>query len=206
MAKKKGRRPRPQARPVVVQPTSRGWIWWAAIGGVVLLGLVVIVVSRNNSGSSAPPDGVRTFAVSERSHTDQPVNYPQRPPVGGNHSGVWANCGIYDQPIKDENAVHALEHGAVWVAYKTSLAAADVTKLRNLVKAHYSGDQKYVILSPYPDLTVTAVSVQSWAHQLQTDDVNDPRIAQFIDYFKARSGDTPEPGAACTGGIGKPIG
>src|SRR5437879_12651463 len=113
MAKKKGRGPRPQPRPVVVQPASRGWIWWAALGAVVALGLVVIVVSRNNKATSEPPSGVRTFSVSERSHTDEPVNYPQRPTVGGNHAGVWAHRGCCEPLTRDDTAEQPMAHDPV---------------------------------------------------------------------------------------------
>jgi Protein of unknown function (DUF3105) len=51
-----------------------------------------------------------------------PVTYAQNPPVGGPHDLVWLNCGIYTAPVRNENAVHSLEHGAVWVTYQPSLA------------------------------------------------------------------------------------
>jgi hypothetical protein len=203
--KKKGKRPPP--KPIITAPkTSSSWVWWAVIGGVVALGLVAIVVARSSKPAPAPPpDGVQTFEETARDHTDQKVAYERRPPTGGPHAGIWLNCGIYDQPVPDENAVHSLEHGAVWVTYKPDLPGDQVQKLRGMARDHYNGAQRYVVLSPYPSLTDT-VSVQAWAHQLRTQDVNDPRIGQFISHFQARRGVTPEPGGACTGGVGNPIG
>ena len=33
----------------------------------------------------------------------------------GEHNPVWQNCGFYNKPVRDESAVHSLEHGAVWI-------------------------------------------------------------------------------------------
>ena len=35
------------------------------------------------------------------------------PPAGGPHDPAWLDCGVYDEPVRDENAVHDLEHGTV---------------------------------------------------------------------------------------------
>src|SRR3954468_23491462 len=64
--------------------------------------------------------GVKVYDVPGRNHVTGNVSYPQTPPVGGDHNSVWLNCGIYDQPVPNENAVHDLEHGAVWITYQPS--------------------------------------------------------------------------------------
>ena len=71
------------------------------------------------------------------------------------------NCGIYDQPVPSENAVHSLEHGAVWVTYQPDLPQAEVDKLRQLVRGH-----SHLLLSPYPDLPQPVVA-SGWGVQLQ---------------------------------------
>jgi hypothetical protein len=43
----------------------------------------------------------------------------------------------------------------------------------------------------------------SWNHQLQLDSATDEGLAQFIRSFR-NGPDTPEPGAACFGGVGAP--
>ena len=60
---------------------------------------------------------------------------------------MWQNCGVYDQPVEDSQAVHSMEHGAVWITYQPDLPAEQVDQLRDLV-----GGSGYVLLSPYVDL------------------------------------------------------
>ena len=71
-------------------------------------------------------------------------------------------------------------------------------KLRDLMP--YS----YIVLSPYPGLDAPVVA-SAWGVQLKLDGVDDPRLKTFIDVYR-QGNQTPEPGAACTGGTGTPIG
>jgi hypothetical protein len=138
-------------------------------------------------------EGVQTFD-NDTEHVDGPVDYPQSPPTGGPHNPVWLNCGIYDQPVPTENAVHALEHGAVWVTYDASKVKGD--ELASL-KSQLPSD--YIVLSPYEGLD-SPIVMSAWNHQLKLDSADDPRISQFLEEYW-RSQNAPEPGAACTGGL-----
>src|SRR5258707_536460 len=44
--------------------------------------------------------------------------YNSNPPTGGWHYDTPAQTGIYDTPFPDEQLVHNLEHGHIWIAYK----------------------------------------------------------------------------------------
>ncbi len=145
--------------------------------------------------------GVETFKVVP-SHKDGVIVYLLNPPVGGEHSPVWQNCGIYDQTIKTENVIHSLEHGAVWITYKTDLPKTQIEALRQVVKG-----QTYIILSPYPfsNKLEKPIHAVAWGVRLGLDSAADLRITTFIAQFKNNPQTTPEFGAACTGGIGNSI-
>jgi hypothetical protein len=198
-------RPTPaRSRGRQTRPQQTGRSRWLLI--TILIGLVVVVAvlagvllsGRANSTSNGPIEGVMTFSNLSRDHVNGPVNYPQVPPVGGAHNPVWMNCGIYDKPIPNENAVHSLEHGAVWITYQPDLPAASVEQLRSLVRGHTS-----ILLSPYPGLP-TQVVASGWGVQLRADSAGDPRLARFVAIYE-RGAQTPEPGAVCNGAKGVPL-
>jgi len=145
-------------------------------------------VASTPQDNVAAPDGVANFVVESADHTTDPVVYPQTPPVGGPHDPTPLACGAYDTPVRNENAVHSLEHGAVWITYRPDLDAADVADLDRYAR------QSKVIVSPYPGLD-SSVVLSSWGTQLRLDAVDDAVIGQFIGAFKNKT--APEAAATC---------
>jgi hypothetical protein len=144
-----------------------------------------------------PIPGVELFTGLSREHTTDPVAYEQSPPVGGAHDPSWQRCLVYDAPIRNEHAVHSLEHGAVWVTYQPDLPDADREAIAQLAEG-----TPYVLVSPYPGLEEPVV-VSAWGAQLRLDDVNDPRLQEFVDRY---AGNGPEPGAPCDSGVEETVG
>ena len=66
-----------------------------------------------------------------------------RPPVGGAaRPAYWADCTgtVYTVDIRHENAVHSLEHGAVWITYNPDeVSQADVARSPTLVESSPAG-------------------------------------------------------------------
>jgi len=139
--------------------------------------------------------GEQTFSGLTRNHVDGPVNYPQHPPVGGDHNKLWAPCNgiVYDAALPDVNAVHSLEHGAVWITWLPTLPATEVEQLHQLVEG-----VDYRLGSPYPTQS-TPIVVTAWGHQMTATAASDPRIATFVTAY-TNGPQTPEPGAPCEGG------
>ena len=163
-----------------------------AVATVVLLIAGIVGVTVWKDVSNRPTlDAVKTYTVT-RDHTTEPVKYEQSPPVGGNHNPTWLNCGVYTAPEPDELAVHSLEHVAVWVTYRPDLPAAQVEKLTKAVP------DTYMVVSPRDGLPGPVVA-SAWGTQLVLTGVDDPRLSEFITAYR-QGPQTPEPGAACTGG------
>lgn len=178
---------------------------WVAAGVVLVLiviGVVLLVRNQSNgasnSGVGSGIPGVVNYGSFSRNHVLKSVHYAQNPPVGGDHSYVWLNCGIYAVPVKNENAVHSMEHGAVWITYQPDLPGGDVDQLRSLVQGH-----SYAILSPYVGLPAPVVA-SAWGVQLKVNSASDPRLHQFLQKYE-QGPQTQEPGAACSGGLGTPV-
>ncbi|WP_051704216.1 DUF3105 domain-containing protein [Glycomyces sp. NRRL B-16210] len=145
--------------------------------------------------------------VMQQTHVDNedPSAVPEyeiSPPAGGNHLGAWQTCtgSVYDAPIVDGNAVHSLEHGAVWLTYDPALV--DGNGIEQLSEKIQGRD--YTLMSPYQDQGV-AVSVQAWGVQYQTDDIDDPLVDEFLSFYILNGNNTAESNATCSGGVATTI-
>lgn len=170
-------------------------IRWLVIGGGVLAVVSVAAAIVVSGRSARPISGLERFSGLSREHVSGTIDYPQSPPVGGKHAGVWLNCGVYDRPVPAAAAVHSLEHGAVWVMYAPDLPAKQVSSLKRLVQG-----RRFTILSPYPGLR-TPVAAVAWGLRLMLPSASDRRLRSFVRKYAAGP-QTPEPGATCSGGIG----
>lgn len=131
-----------------------------------------------------------------RTHVTKKVDYPMTPPVGGDHNQVWMNCNgdVYHKELPEVNAVHSLEHGAVWVTYNDKAKPADLKKLEAKVKA-----TPYSLMSPVK-AQKDPIMLTAWGHQRTVTGAADPKVgAFFAKYVQGKQ--TPEPGAACTNGL-----
>ena len=134
---------------------------------------------------------VEQYTVTGRNHLQGRIDYPQTPPVGGDHNPGWVTCGFYAEPVLTEGAVHAMEHGAAWITWRPSLPSAQVNRIRSLAR----GD--HVLASPWADELLPAPVVASaWGLQLKVQSAEDPALAAFVKMY-ANGPQTPEKGASC---------
>lgn len=128
-------------------------------------------------------------------HLDSdPILYEQIPPTGGVHRGLWQNCGYYDTFIANENGVHSLEHGAVWITYDPDLPRDEIDVLES------KAEEQFVLVSPYPGMDAPVVA-SVWGKQILLDGVNDDRLDPFIRQYKKNVGNSPEPNGICWSGV-----
>ncbi|MEV8591762.1 DUF3105 domain-containing protein [Streptomyces sp. NPDC052012] len=191
----------------------RGRILTIGASVVVVAGLVVggvfLVRSQSDDSDSAASDsknsgrfvtgkdGVKKWeGTLARNHVTKSVSYPVTPPVGGDHNPVWMNCNgdVYTKEINNTNAVHSLEHGAVWVTYNSQADKADVDALAAKVKK-----TPYTLMSPV-DGQKDPIMLTAWGHQRTVTGAEDPAVDAFLEKF-VQGQQTPEPGAACTNGL-----
>ncbi len=159
--------------------------------------IALVVIDSGQRAGTAPPEGVEEFNVGKAGqHTQANVDYEQDPPVAGEHNPIWQNSAFYEEPIRNENAVHTLEHGAVWITYSPDLPQDQQEALREIVEG-----QDCLLASPYPGLPAgTPLVASAWGAQVQLTGVDDPNLQRFIRSYR-KGPQTPEPGATCTGGI-----
>ena len=168
-------------------------------GGLVafILLIAVVLTGTLNEPIGGVPDGSEEVAVGVALHVEGDIYTENEVPAGGEHAPIWANCGFYTEPVAAENAVHSLEHGAVWITYRSDLASDQIEILRGLARP-----REKVMASPVPDQGSPVIAT-AWGTQLQLDGADDSRLDQFVVEF-AGSVTAPEPGGACSGGVGSP--
>lgn len=170
------------------------------VGGAVAVPMLVegdgdpvaVMGPPNGTTSGVTDEGVQEYDVRDNTHTTGEVDYPQSPPVAGQHDSIWLECGVYDRPVRDENVVHSLEHGTVWITYTSEVSEEDLDTLVEVLP-----DEG--ILSPYADQPAP-VMITVWNRQLALDEADRGRLEDFIAAY-GHGETSPEPMASCRGGV-----
>jgi len=168
------------------------------LGGIALAALLLLGIGYgvynwlSTRDENRLPAGVVAYNYTGGDHTNDAVEYTESPPAGGMHNPAWQTCQFYDGKIANENVVHSLEHGAVWITYGPDISEADKDRLKN-----WADDRPYLIVSEYDGLASPFVFT-AWNNQLPLDSLDDKRATQFMNYF-IQGPQTPERGASCTG-------
>jgi hypothetical protein len=105
------------------------------------------------------------------------VRYNSTPPTSGPHSGFTIATGIYDSPVRDAQAVHAMEHGHVIIHYAPDVSTQDIAVLHR-----YPVD---VILTPHPGLP-DPIALTAWGRIDLLPALNEPRTEKFISALRGR--------------------
>ncbi|NLG55544.1 MAG: DUF3105 domain-containing protein [Rhodococcus sp.] len=189
---------------------------WMTLGGIAVVVALIAALAVNlypkyqaeeeakrwapteeNQDPSDAIDGVVKVEYAASLHVNAPqrVAYDQTPPFGGPHDSYWANCmgTVYPVAIRTENAVHSLEHGAVWITYNPDTLPDDQ---RETLESKVDG-KPYTMMSPYPGQE-KPISLQSWGHQLAVESADDERVNQFISALRLNPYTHPEVGATCS--------
>jgi hypothetical protein len=203
------RQGKPGRKPLKPVKAPRPW-------GLIALGVAVVVAAGGiityaaiQARDAGKPFGERPAqqiagvvnyrktdpSMLQRNHQPGKQTYKVTPPVGGNHNQAWQNCmgDVYPAQVPNEQAVHSLEHGAVWLTYRPDLPKAQVDALAAKVQG-----KDYVLMSPYPGLD-KPVSLQAWGFQLKLDSATDSRVEKFIQGFSQAA--SVENGATCGQGL-----
>jgi hypothetical protein len=199
----------------IVDRPQRPWGLIAVTAVIVVFAVAVIGYAVTRPGSDEPNlgegrsvapataskddiakiEGITVKSFPGGNHTTGVVDYGEdSPPFGGEHNPIWAACTgtVYPDQIANENAVHMLEHGAIWITYSPELDQASKDALEQKVNGI-----NFMAMSPYAGLR-SPISLQAWGHQLFVDSVDDPRIEQFITALRLNPSTTPEYGATCS--------
>ncbi|PIR86606.1 MAG: hypothetical protein COU11_04870, partial [Candidatus Harrisonbacteria bacterium CG10_big_fil_rev_8_21_14_0_10_49_15] len=167
--------------------------------------LVVVIIVAVGYGiyflsKSAAPKGKdfsRVIPLMEASHIavgSQLPEYTSNPPTSGPHYGQTARSGFRDEALPDQNIIHNLEHGDIWIAYHPRIAEEIVEELKQFGAAK-------VIITPR-EANETDIAVAAWG-RLDTFNIenNALSIERIKDFIKRYTNKGPERVPGASGGI-----
>jgi Protein of unknown function (DUF3105) len=169
---------------------SRDYIFVGVFAGVIVLGAAFVMLNNQQPSPAAAPvdtsgtvlENVQTFPILSREHINPGDSHPaynSNPPTNGWHYPVWADWGIYTQTLPDEQVIHNLEHGGVWISYRDSSDSDTVSKIQTLVSN--DPDRMIVTYRPQDD---SAIAVAAWGVLLKLDQFDDSAIRAFIQRYR----------------------
>jgi len=107
--------------------------------------------------------------------------YNSNPPTSGWHTGESVPWGFYGQEYPDEQLIHNLEHGGIWITYK-DIDDHSLEQIKAFAEEH-SGS---VVVTPRPQ-NDSQIVVASWGRLLKMDTLDMPLIEEFYKQYKNNS-------------------
>ncbi len=168
---------------------------WFLIPTILIVGLGAWFFSKTTSFGqvedsvlpakvSNPVEGVVEYGIVGRDHISQGASgsgYNSNPPSSGPHWGAAAKNGVYETPLADEQLIHNLEHGHVWIAYRPDVSDDVKNKLGEIVVK----DDWKVVLAPR-DKNDLAIALVAWGRVLEMDEPDYGKIEDFIKVYRNR--------------------
>ncbi len=112
------------------------------------------------------------------------------PPTYGDHGSPPVQTGIFTTEQAEENLLHNLEHGHVWISYDPNLISADdlaaLTALVQNGSPNANGGGVGVILTPRQD-NDNMIALVSWARLLTLDSYDATTIRDFVETNRGHS-------------------
>lgn len=151
---------------------------WLAILGLIGGGTYGLInyfqkAKARQPGVAIPIVGEDHIPLGQAGH-----GYNSNPPTSGSHYPDPAKWGIYEQALSDEQLIHNLEHGGIWISYRDPGDQGLISKLKDIVDDY----PLKVILTPRP-ANDSKIAVAAWGHLLKLENFDRKAIQDFIKAF-----------------------
>jgi len=147
---------------------------WVVVILVIAAGIYYAVITAQKSQENRPGEFVKTLSATHIPQGADHKEYNSNPPTSGEHFASAYNWGIYREELIDEQALHNLEHGGIWISYK-NITDAELDELKDIA-LRYS---RRVILSPRSS-NDTNIAVASWGRLLKMGSVDTDLITSYV--------------------------
>lgn len=149
-----------------------------------------IIVAKTNGPPEPPRPGVEQ-SDHGREHVNSKKYGGDQPPTSGSHASPVA-WGAYDTEVRDDQAIHNMEHGGVYISYQPSLPKEQIDKLTKLLSAPYSNPEfqpKKIVLAPRAT-NKSPIELSSWR---RSESLTSYDAKKIEDYIVRNLGKSPEP-------------
>ena len=156
---------------------------WILVILIIVSAIYGIIILIKNVDKTIPGESVPILGSNHIQTGAEHEEYNSNPPTSGSHYAQAPGWGIYSEELEDEQAIHSLEHGGIWISYK-NLDEPSIEKLENIAKKF----SKRVILSPREENDVS-ISVASWGRLMKLDEID---VDLIEDYIRKNTNKSPE--------------
>ncbi len=156
--------------------------------GYWIVGLAVVIgggwLLIRGAGPKGP-DYSQSVEILGRNHIQEGTTfngYNSNPPTSGNHYPNPVPARFYDRELPDEQLVHNLEHGHVWIAYKPNLSG----EIIDILKVFGGGN---IVVTPRSK-NDTDIALAAWGRldkfNIEAGGIDQQRIKDFISRYQNR--------------------
>lgn len=168
---------------------------WFLVPTLVIVGVGVWFLSKNPSltppeDQSKPAEvsqeveGVEVYDIVGADHIATGTSgsgYNSNPPSSGPHWANPAKNGFYDEPLRDEQLIHNLEHGHIWIAYRPDVSDEVKARLKEITEK-----EDWKVVAAPREANDAKIACVAWGRILKMDEPNYQKIEDFIKTYRNR--------------------
>lgn len=153
----------------------RNLVIWLLVVAAIAGGAYWIVVFSKKAETEKPGE-----AIPETGRNHIPVGteheaYNSNPPTSGPHYEQWAPWGIYDEKLPDEQLIHNLEHGGIWISYRDKDNQELIGNLKSI-----ADDYSLKVALTYRPENDAPIAAAAWGRLMKLEAFDEKQIRNFI--------------------------
>lgn len=170
-------------------------VWFLII--LVVGGGIYLLAKRSHKKTAERKIYAVQITDQGRNHIDVGAshpNYNSNPPTSGWHYAEWKQKGVYKEQQPDENLIHNLEHGYIWISYHPDANLEIIKQLENF----YGFGKKIVVEPRKENDKLISLAAWNWLDKFDSasgDSLNKEELKRIGDFIDEYINKGPEPNA-----------
>lgn len=154
---------------------------WIVAAVFVVAGVLWALIRYQKSLSAKMPGVFMPSQGQEHISLDTLFSYNSNPPTSGPHNVNPAEWRVYKEEIADQILIHNLEHGGVWISYRSGVDEAVLKKLEDIATAF----GRKVIMTPR-QANDSDIALAAWTRldKFSAAEFSEERVREFIRAYR----------------------